>query len=426
MPEAGVTPETGGPQESGVDACAPAAPPSGFTLVDPGMDKGNGTSDRGLHTALAVDSDGSPLIAYERVIPGDGAADTSEVWFTRWDRSCGGRWVSPVKVDAMDHLTDSTRGVDIAYDASSGAIGIAYRAATYTLTPADSFYELRVATLAKGSTTFALSSAFGYHSSDPSAPAGPNSAAIAMANGTIWVAGTAGYVGTSCTSNCDGLVWSKTSADGGTWDAPTGIVVPNIVAYGVSLSVDSAGVPAIAYSHSDSSGGALAYQRLDGTGIDVVPGVSADSVDLTFDGTKPRLVGLMQQADFGTTGQALWFASSDDGVTWSAPVPVPNDQGDSLDQYPTIAVGPAGKIAVAAAINSSDGTRTYGTPKYSIATDLMSFATTGPAMMSGQSIDYTQWMRAAYGEGGKLQIAFYLSIPTSGYVTGQGLVFWRE
>jgi hypothetical protein len=411
-PEAS-TPEASTPEASASDACTSAPPPSGFSVLDPGMDQGNGTADRGMHTAMALDADGSPLIAYERVV-----ASGSEVWFTRWDPTCGGRWVKPVKVDSVPHLTDSTRGIDIAYDASNGSIGIAYRADVTTA------YELRVATLSTGTTTWAVTPVI--HVDKAASQGGPMAAAIAMANGTIWAAGPASFV-TGLSTGDEGILWSKTT--GGTWETTHSLGAPYVLFNDVSLAVDSSGTPALAYAYADSAGTAttIAYTHLDGSSsVDVIPGVSTDAtVQLAFDGTKPRVAAYIFLApDWPTTGKVVWFSSSDDGTTWGTPVNIPNDQGSVFDSYVSLAVGPAGKVAVGAGIGGGDGTATYGTPKYATSADLKTFTTVGPALpgFAGE----TMWMRSAYGSDGKLQIAFYLINPNDTYVSGEGLVYWRE
>jgi hypothetical protein len=430
--------------DSGSDACTASAPPKGFTVVDEYKGPSD-TADRGDYSTMALDDDGSPMIAY--AIRG---TDSVQVMFTRWDRSCGGRWTTPVEVATPTDLASSSRGLSLAYDKTTKEVGIAYRAQVGKLTGTH-HYELRFASMFLGGSEMFVDKLVA--SFDPETSVVPGNVSLAMGAGKAFILAATPYV--MCgTSGCDAILLTERTtstgdagagdggADTGSADAGTGgSTVPETssgwssfaklpaghdVDHSISAAVDSAGQLGFVWAQDDDTGpsSTIWFQRATGAPVSIMTGVGTEFANgaLAFDGTKPRVAMYMHKTDWATTGDNLWFSASNDGTSFSTPIVIPKDKGEEYGHYVAIAVG-GGKVVVGANIGAAAGDTmpSFGNPKYATSTDLTTFTVTGPKRT--EFVGNTNWLQIAIGAGGELQFAF--SQPTPGALVKPGLVYYR-
>lgn len=421
--------------DSETDACAPSAPPKGFTIVDE-YEGPSDSADRGDYSTMALDDDGSPMIAY--AIRG---TDSVQVMFTRWDRTCGGHWTTPVVVGTPTDLASSSRGLSLAYDKTTKEVGIAYRAQVGPLT-GDHHYEIHFASMKLGGAgTFADTNIASFIP-DPSIV--PGDVALAMGAGKTYVLAATPYV-MCVTSGCDAILLTErvggTTGDAGTdggsgpdlpgtasgWTAFAKLPAANVVYHSISAAIDSAGQLGFVWAQDSASGpptSTIQFQRATGGPVAVMSGIGTEFANgaLAFDGTKPRVAMYMHKADWATTGDNLWFSASNDGTSWSSPVVIPKDNGEEFGHYVAIAVA-SGKVVVAANIGAGAGDTmpSFGNPKWATSTDLTTFTVTGANRTD--FVGNTNWIQLAIGADGKLQFAF--SQPTPGAMVKPGLVYYR-
>jgi hypothetical protein len=160
--------------------------------------------------------------------------------------------------------------------------------------------------------------------------------------------------------------WSSSRAPilDGTWDVRRA---------GISVALDAAGRPAVAYWLNPSEGYNVtaAFWRPDQPGAVKVAdtaGMQSDVTDLrlAFSGTAPSIVLYARRDDrFFDNVNQLWFVrSTADGKTWGQPVGLPNDGGNSTGPPVVLAFDDKGRPAVTAQVDGGNGTGTRcGQPK---------------------------------------------------------------
>jgi len=392
-------------------------PPSGFVNIAQG-------ANVGYDLALTTDENGAPIVAWSEgplMMP-------VTIWVKRWD-ACTGAWGQQLKVDGGFRQTTNSsptpvsHNVALAYDHSNGTIGVAYQ----TEDPTDFHLEIRYAELPKGATGFATSPAV--------AAQMPNSGSYGLYSpGLALTGGTAHLfyqVSTAlCGGTCPGLVYRTRTA--GTWTSE--MVVPNSQGgndvFGVtSVQLDSAGIPGVAFQampDPDTThyveywhpGMAMAAVVMKKAQTDDEPGVA-----LTFDGTKPRIAATL--LDF-LNPPGLWFSSSDDGTTWTAPTGIETD-GAFASMWVAIAMSSSGETAIVSTDQGADPGQpaaTCGDPKISRSTMIPTFKTSCPAK-SEFNTNY-EYVQAAYGLDNKLQMAFRLPMTDAASGLSGGVIYWRD
>jgi hypothetical protein len=407
-PEASVTPDAGV-----ADACTPGLPPSGFTSVAPG-------DAAGANAGLVLDGDDAPVLAYTA----DEAGGTS-VYVVRWDRACA-RWGAPLQIDTSPEQVGAARNVSIAYDASNGAVGVVYQKLSAPLTQ-DHSYAIYFAQIAKGAASASAPEQVDDGAANvTSARTAPG---IAMANGNIFVAYHEPFRNCN-TSGCDAIVYrSKT---GGAWSAESvapvtdngGAAIPKRTA----VAVDSSGAPAVAFLASSASTThveVVFWRPRSATSATVMGadvGTDDPNLSLAFDGTKPRIAASIHlTTTWASDNEVVWFSASADGVAWTQPVALPEDNGSVFGEFVAVAVNPQGGIAVLADEGGGDGTDAFGLPKVLNTTDLTSFALKGTPKAGSPA--GARFVDARYGSDAKLQATFQ-NVP--GASIPSGLVYYRE
>jgi hypothetical protein len=228
--------------------------------------------------------------------------------------------------------------------------------------------------------------------------------------------------------------WIGHSTDGGgtfTYDIVS--VGGKVAQPGPSLSelrLDATGAPGLVYIADDD---VLAYNRqviytkagAPGSAVVVFDsqGTQNDdpSVSLAYDGVKPRVVAHLVADTLDTYD--MRFSSSDDGVTWTAPLPLPRDGNDHTAWFQSLAIDSKGGAAIAAYINGGQGDSTCGGPRVLRSSDLDAWTACGADQTKMVAVN-GEWVQAYFAPGDKL------SIVTTGLLvdeTGKsGLLFWRE
>lgn len=423
----GATPADGG----GTDACA-----SGAAAPQPGLTQLLAGDKNGAHIVMALDEGGYPIVAYQRHEGPD--FPDSTIIVRRWDPTCR-VWSAPFEVDKVSSPTDNGRQLALAFDKSTGTVGVAYGALIGNLT-GDYHYEIRYAELKKGAAAFSAPQRVETPQNNELAPSTPG---LGMANGKVFVAYREGY--RLCnTSGCAAIVFRQRDA-AGTWSGESVLPGNGPTGYGeahemLSLAVDADGNPGVAWVSdigvegtggvkmrttfarpllaADAGGAAsIVFENSDTTGTD------DPWVELAFDGTKPRAVVIQNKdANYTTTRQTAWYVASDDGSTWKAPVALPHDNGASLDLFASIAIGQNGKIVITVNSNSGDGTNAFGLPKILTSTDGTTF--TGSGVPKDVNEGAARWVSSRIGPDGKLQSVFM--VPPGGKPQSEGAVYWRE
>jgi hypothetical protein len=140
-----------------------------------------------------------------------------------------------------------------------------------------------------------------------------------------------------------------------------GYVYPFLNSGTISVAIDSSGAPAVASYNvtPDDYGKQLVFWRPgtpDGVGVYSFSLDGSVDLSLAFDGTKPRIAGHMDPSTATPPLDNLAFVASDDGVTWSSVVHLPNNggaQGTAFDS--ALALDGTGNAAVASNINGGNG-----------------------------------------------------------------------
>lgn len=397
------------------DACHPGLPSTGFATLAEG-------ASVGINADVVLTENDVPVVAYTAP-EGDHVA----ILLTRWDAVCS-RWGAPIKVDTTAlHTSGTSRQVSLAYDASNGAVGVAYQVITAPLSQAHG-YEIRFASLAKG----AASASAPERVDDPAADAAlmhtRGAPGLAMAGGKLFAAWWQDFR-TCNVSGCHAIVYRSKSA--GAWGTESvAPVTADLVAsaQGTAVAVDSAGAPGVAFvavSFQGTVRGEVDFWRPEAGTTSVALGANVGTDDpnvaLAFAGTKPRVAAALHLTDtWASDGKALWFAASADGMTWAPAVAIPTEGGALFGAFVALGVNGDMGATVLGDINSGDGN--FGNPKISRTTNLTTFTTSGPVKSAFDGS--TRSLRAVVRADGKVS-AVFANPPNSGPVKA-GLVFYQE
>ncbi|GAC1383584.1 MAG: hypothetical protein NVSMB42_00380 [Herpetosiphon sp.] len=348
-----------------------------------------------------------PVIAFVWIDP-NGTLNRTEslLQVVRWD-GAQRKWSTPVTVDTVGDINTSfpTRQVSLAYDRASGLLGLAYTVGST---------EIRVATSSNGGQSWTHRTV---NTPDLNSVGQP---VWALTNGTAYLAYRHDYDGPT---NVLLLTGTLTSGFGAPVQVPGFADTARVSGSPLGLQLDSEGRPALAYMLTGQTGinQTLAFWR---------PGVAqpvtvTDSnnfqedfptLSLAFDGTRPRLAYILNRDnDFNQT--QLWVSASNDGNSWSQPLRIPADGGDSLDDYTALAIN-NGDSYIATYTNGSNGIRSCGQPKLSHATNFVNWTTCSP----DNSVDADHngpYENLLFTPDGKLELA---NKPVG---LAQGVQFWR-
>jgi len=334
-------------------------PPVGFSQIVPSPPS---ETQPGFAAAfsVALDANDDPAIAFVVEDP-DNNSDPADstLQFLSWSRALY-RWNAPVMIGRIGALDKSAPrlGLSLARDAVANRLGIAYTASGDR--------ELRVAFSEDGAAWRQVTIVTG----EEGAAGGPS---LALHDGRIYLA----YQGEGDEGRRALLFKSGAQTDApGKWQSSRAPLLDgtwDVRRAGVSVALDAAGRPAIAYWLNPSEGYnvAAAFWRPGepaATKVTDTAGFQSDTVDLrlAFSGTAPSvLVYARRDERFFDNGNQIWFVrSTGDGKAWSAPVPLPNDGGNSMGFPIALAFDSAGRPAVTAQVDGgNNGETRCGQPK---------------------------------------------------------------
>ena len=385
--------------------------PPGFTqvtasAVDPSF---------GFGVSMALDENDDPMFAYLAVaasvqtgaapvgcVPSTSPQGCDALYFTRWD-PCAGAFTTPVVIDPVLNYyagNAGTQAVSIAYDRSTKEIGIAYLK-VFPTDPnwADSYDAIWLATRKSGQSSFATQQVSDNERWGTTDVSNNDTPSLAMGGGHLYLAFTASFQAPGCAydpclrfaassstpppvdagSEAGDDSGSGSGSDAGTdagtdaagpppphyFDlsyvtyAPGGMGMLNPRSNSISVAVDSMGRPAVAAYQAPLTGynTVLTYWRSDMAAAVTVTdtnNVQNDSVSLgmVFEGTSPRVAGLLTRDPFSANAyNATYVSSPDDGTTWNAAQPFVLSGG--LGFYTSLATDGNGNEAFTSHYNGS-------------------------------------------------------------------------
>ena len=338
-------------------------PPAGVSNAAPAP-KGSAYENYGPATAIALDENGDPVIAFEWIDPnGDGDKSDTEIRFVRWDRATY-KWTPPAKVATTGPLAD--QNVDIlalGCDRDSGTLAILAAASEQV--------------------KYAVSSDHGatWTNSTVKSPGGTSPHAVALA-----VSGGQAYAvvnGEEAAAYLTGPV-----ANSGGWKArvipPAGWTIRNNA--NIALILNGAGKPALAY-YQDHEGDQHRYVfwRPEGGPPTVITGNAATDlpdIALTFGSGKFGAV-FSAALDEKDTDHVVWYSQSADGTSWSKPAKLPVDGPRSSNPPFGLALDSKGSITAAFGSNSGSGGAACGAPVVSRSSDGSAWKTCGLGKAAG-------------------------------------------
>jgi uncharacterized protein (TIGR03437 family) len=397
---------TVGPPPAGLSNAAPA-PLLGSTPAD----------DYGYNISLALDGNGDPAFLFGWVDPnGDTDPSDGQLLFRSWSRAQYA-WNAPVKVATVgDAFTTFTAMDSLAYDASTGAWAAAYK---------DSDDNVNVYVSTDGGATWTKKKTYAAGSSGPTWR-GPS---LGLAGGNLYLALL------DDTGGALHYVTGKLSADASTWTDQTAPKVSGVklnVSEAVSLALDSAASPGIAWWGSQGDNLTLLFWRPAGGGapvkvLDAQNNYTEDpAVKLVYYGLNPRVLVYLIRNDSADSDDGIHVARSDDGgLTWQTPVMIPPDGTSSTDYPADLTFDSKGDAAVAFGENEGSGDSACGNPKLSRSTDLVHWTTCAIAGtdVTGDFGSYPGSIQIAYGGNDKLYLLWWEQGDTQ---ANTGVLMYRE
>lgn len=387
-------------------------PPYGFNLVAPAHNLEH-AGNFGYGVRMILDGNGDPAFSYYIYDPFDeGYADNNTLYFQSWSRPFY-QWNQPVKIAVIGGI-GSDIGSSLARDPDTNMLAIAYEVG---LRNQDS--RIDIATSTDAGVTWKMQTVV----SDPvyvlSYPA------LGMAKGQVHLAY---YDGDQDNSNL--YVTGSVTAPAATWKTQK---IPLAGGYSkvtgaLSLAMDAAGNPGVAYvAENDASSGTV-FWRPGGSAVVIADnnGYAGDNdVNLTFYGIKPRVVlsgqrGMEYNED---SDHQIWVAlSPDTGGSWLPPVNVPTD-GDQSQVPPVwLAVGSQGQAAITSQ-NDGGVFHDCGLPKLARSDDSVNFRTCGLTGADQANIS-DDFPVVRFGGNDKMWVSFRNSVPEGDLPAG--IILWRE
>ncbi len=351
-----------------VRASATAAPSNTVTVGPPPLGllkpapapkaKGHDSDDYGYRSALALDSNGDPAIAFLWRDPNaTNHREESEIMFVQWNRAKY-KWDEPRKVAVIGKINpEAGEPISMAFDASTSTIALVYPVADQ-----------------KGF-TLALSK-------DGGATWQPTSYTTGMKNeinsSTLLI--SKGHVYLAANQQTEGpfLLDGQLSADPGSWQKREPPVVGR-EHHGdatVALALDAQGKPFMAFYDINTKGkdGYLfnVWQPDSGKVVTVsdTNGDRPDAPNLKLAAGGGKLAILMaMNPDAKDQKAGIWASESQDGTTWTKAVPIPHDAARSSGGSMSIAINTKGAMFVGFSSPSGSAPGACGNAHYARSTD---------------------------------------------------------
>ena len=339
-------------------------PPAGISNAAK-VPKGIDPPTYGPATAVALDENGDPVLAFEWIDPnGDGDKSDTAIQFVRWDRAAY-KWAAPVQVAKSGPLGDQAiNPIALACDRASGTLAL--------LAAVDE--NLLYATSTDHGATWKTASL-------PSSNATPHAVSLLVSGDQAAAAINAESGATFATGpSADASKWkSQPIPAGAGWKLRNNSNIP--------LAADSAGKPAFAFYEDQEEGDGHRYVfwrpgDSQPAPISTTPNVDTPDTALAYAGNNflALFAGLLDDKD---TDHTVWFSQSQDGKSWSKPVKLPIDGPRSTNPPLAIAGSSKGALTAAFGANSGSGGAKCGAPTVSRSTDGSSWTTCGLGKSAG-------------------------------------------
>jgi hypothetical protein len=408
----------------------------------------------GSDVSMALDENDDPMFAYF-----DGAANT--LYFVQWD-ACKGAFTAPLAVETglgpdgsggID-IESGAREASIAYDPTTHEVAIAYT--RIVLVEGDWEGVTWLATRKTSTSPFVTQQI----SSGESTISGTASPLVAMQAGHVYVAyAQANFGCVRPAGTCVGLFFysstttppvSDAGAEGGdAGDGGDAGPPPHYFAGGavdptdawpqpsggaMSIALDSSGVPAIAFIGEPDDGtptpAAYNSSMMYWNSTTSQPLVVTDSNDvqndrpdisLVFEGTSPRVAGHLVAATDATYD--LTFVASPDGVTWGAPVHLPEDGTTTTRFTSALASAGGGHLAVVSDINTGSMSPCGDNPYVATSSD-DGTSWTACGLDTARTHGYEVGTINATSGATRLKGTFVVSFQ-NGTLPNAGIVYWQ-
>jgi hypothetical protein len=339
-------------------------PPAGVSNASP-VPNGIDPPTYGPATAVALDENGDPVIAFEWSDPnGDGDKSDSEIRFVRWDRAAY-KWSTTVRVATTGPLEDqNVNPIALRCDRATGTLAILAAVGENLLYAASDDHGATWKTASRASSN-----------------ATPHAVAITIATGRVFAAVNAESGATYLTGPIsDSGSWKPQSIPAG-----DGWKLRNNT--NIALAADSSGNIWLAFYEDQQEGDGHRYVlwRPDSSAPVVLAGnASTDSPDvtLTYGGGKFASV-FAAQLDANDADHTVFYSQSADGNSWSKPVKLPIDGPRSTNAPVSIAISSKGSLTAAFGANSGTAAASCGAPSVSRSADGVAWSACGLGKAAG-------------------------------------------
>lgn len=379
-------------------------PPAGLSNAAPAP-KGSAYENYGPATAVALDENGDPVIAFEWADPnGDGDKADTEVRFVRWDRATY-KWTKPVKVAVTGALADQNVNIlAVACDRDSGAVGILIAGSE----------QLKYAVSSDQGATWNLSTV--------TAPAGqPHGVALAAAGGQAYAVvngeDAAAYL-TGAFSNSGSWKNSVVPANG--WKVRNNA--------DVALALDASGKPALAFYEDQADGDHHRYvfwRPGGGPAKVIADNANNDLPDVALGFGGGKFGALFTAAlDEKDTDHSAWFSESADGSSWSKPSKLPVAGPRSTNAPLGVALDAKAEITAAFGSNSGSAAPSCNSPATAHSADGTTWKPCVMGRTAGQEFNaQPSTIHAIEAPNDKAYVLWHEEGETK---VGPGVLIWHE
>lgn len=329
--------------------------------------KGTEPAKFGSASAIALDENGDPAIAFEWVDPnGDGDNSDTDVRFVRWSRA-GRRWLPAVAVQVVgDIQAQGLNPISVACDRKTGAFVL--------VTPVVDKGAL-VAISTDGGATWKPTPLPGIGSTVTSTTA-------AIAGGKAHVALTSPDSGA--------FYFTGPDTDVSSWSREVFPAAPGwkqALNSNAGLAIDSAGKPLVAWFEAQTEGDGRRFQvwRPGGAAHTAIETkINTDSPDLSLAAGGGK-IGLLFETplDQKDEDHGVWYIQSEDGSSWSKPSKLPVDGPRSTNPPLSLAINSDGGIVAVFGSNSGSDTTVCNFPALSRSDSGTAWKTCGPGKAEG-------------------------------------------
>jgi len=339
-------------------------PPAGVSNAS-AVPKGTDPPTYGTATAVALDENGDPAVAFEWIDPnGDGEKSDTEIRFAHWDRAAY-KWASSVRVATTGPLEDqNVNPIALGCDRATGTFAM-------------------IAAVGE-SLMYATSTDHGATWKKESQPGGNGSlhaVALIVASGQVYGAinSESGAVYVNGAISDSGSWKSKAIPAGSGWKLRNNTNIP--------IAADATGKIGLAFyeDQEEGDGHRYVFWRPEASEPSVIIGsatVDSPDIALTFGGNRFATIfaALLDEKD---TDHTVWYSQSADGGAWSKPVKLPIDGPRSTNPPLSIASSSKGALTAVFGANSGTGPANCGAPTVSRSADGAGWTTCGLGKAAG-------------------------------------------